>query len=347
MVARDIKGQERTQNFLLQALKNGCLASSLLFIGPSGVGKSLMAKFLAKCVNCLDNNDGACGRCSSCLKIENMNHLDVYWFEKDKDGIVKVNGQEINLPSESEEEKKSKAIKIKHVRFLEERTQVRPYEGKKKVFIISEAQNLTPEASNALLKTLEEPPADSLLILTTAHADQLFPTILSRCQKFFFPVLNPEALKEILIKDYKIEERIAHFLAYFSEGRIGKSIQFSQTDILKRKNFFLDNFLRAFSSHDYFDNNFFENKEGLNEGLEILLNWFRDILLLKIGWEVRQLVNSDRGRELQLLKDKYSFSDLQEILSDIILTLKLLQQNINAKISFFALRAKLCQNWYG
>jgi DNA polymerase III subunit delta' len=322
MIAPEIKGQEKTRDFLIQALKHGRLGNSLLFIGPAGVGKSLMANFLAKSVNCLDDNIICCNRCNSCQKIEARNHPDVHWIEKDD----------------------SNSIKIEQVRAIESSIHLRPYEGRKKVFVIVEAQDLTPEAANALLKNLEEPPADSLLILTTAHADQLFPTILSRCQKFFFPVLGQEALKEILVKDYKIEERLAHFLAYFSEGRIGRAIRFSQEDILKKKNDFLDNFLRGFSSRDYFDNNFFENRKGVNEGLEILLNWFRDILLLKMGWEARHLVNGDRVRELMSLKDKYSFSDLQEILSDIISTFKLLQQNIGAKISFFTLRAKLCQN---
>lgn len=321
---QEIKGQERTKDILLRTLKSGRLANTLLFVGPEGVGKSLMAKYLAKSVNCLNSDFEACGQCNSCLKIDKLNHPDVHWIEKDESG----------------------AIKIEQVRGIEKEIQLRPYEAKKKVFIIIEAQNLTPEASNALLKTLEEPPADSLLILTSAHADQLLPTILSRCQKFFFTAMGPEILKNILIKDYKLNERLSHFLAYFSQGRIGKAITFSQNDILKEKNGFIDNFTKSFTTPGYFDNNFFGDKPRIKEGLEILLDWYRDVLLLKLGSDASRLVNSDRQKELQILKGKYSLTDLLDILSDIMMTLKLLQQNINTKVSFFTLRARLCQGSY-
>ncbi|MDP3142846.1 MAG: DNA polymerase III subunit delta' [Candidatus Omnitrophota bacterium] len=320
-MATEIKGNESTQKILLDALKSKKLASTLLFVGPEGVGKSLMAKYLAKSVNCLESDFNCCNRCNSCAKIENLNHPDVHWITSDDSG----------------------SIKIEQVRGIEGRIQLRPYEAKKKVFIIVEAQDLTPEASNALLKTLEEPPQDSLIILTSAHADQLLPTILSRCQRFFFSGLRPDVLEGILTSDYKLDEKLAHFLAYFSEGRIGKAIRFSQTDILKQRDDFLHNFLNSFSSQQYFDNNFFEDKKRLTEGLGVLVNWFRDILISKIGLGHSYLVNKDRSGEISALKENYSLEDLQEILEDIILTRRLLQQNINAKISFSTLRAKICQ----
>ena len=257
---QEIKGQQKTKEILFRALESGRLTGSLLFVGPEGVGKGLMAKYLAQSVNCLNSDNGACGKCSSCLKIEKMSHLDVYCFEKDADGMVKVNGQEIHLSSDGQEGRKSSAIKIKHVRFLEERIQVRTYEGRKKVFIIIEAQHLTPEAGNALLKTLEEPPGDSLIILTSGHAEQLLPTILSRCQKVRFNPLGPEALEEILRKDYKFDEKLSHFLAYFSQGRLGKAIEFSRSDILREKNDFLDNFTNGAITNEYFFNNLFISK---------------------------------------------------------------------------------------
>jgi len=321
MKLEEIKGNARTKEILQEALKNGRLAGTLLFVGPGGVGKSLMAGYLAKSVNCLNSNFAACDNCNSCLRIEARNHPDVHWVEKDDSG----------------------SIKIDQVRQIEKEIQLKPYEGKKKVFIIIEAQDLTLEACNALLKTLEEPPSNSLLILTSAHADQLLPTVLSRCQKFFFTALGPEALKNVLMKDYKMEEKTSHFLAYFSQGRIGKAVAFSQTDILRRKNDFLNHFLHNFASQEYFDNNFFAQRQKIIEGLEILMDWFRDVLLLKIGLEAKHVVNADRLRDLEALRKRYSFDELQEIMGDIIFTIRLLQQNINVKIGFSALRAKICQ----
>lgn len=277
---------ERIKGLLLQALKKGKLASSLLFVGPQGSGKTLIAKYLAKSVNCLQSESGACGRCVSCEKIERSAHPDVHWLKGEEGGAIKIDG----------------------VRQMERQAQLRPYEGRQKVFIIVEASGMTIEAGNALLKTLEEPPKDTLIILTTAHADQLLPTILSRCQKFLFPALRPQELPE---------------------------------DILTRGNAFLDAFLNPAINDGYFGNDFFEDRGQLAERLDFLLGWFRDILLLKIGLGAQPLINRGRAGELEKMKFRYGIEELLDIMSDITSAFTLIQQNVNTKISFAVLRAKI------
>lgn len=276
----------KVKGLLLQAFKKGKLANSLLFAGPQGSGKTLIAKYLAKSVNCLEQEFGACDHCSSCEKIERSAHPDVHWLKGEEGGAIKIDG----------------------VRQMERDTQLRPYEGKKKVFIIVEASRFTIEAGNALLKTLEEPPADTLIILTTAHADQLLPTILSRCQKFLFPALRPQELP---------------------------------ADILMRGNAFLDACLNPAVNDGYFGNDFFEDRGQLVERLNFLLAWFRDILLLKIGLGPEHLINRGRKSDLERMKLRFRLEDLLDIMSDITSAFTLIQQNVNAKISFSVLRAKI------
>lgn len=279
-------GQEKVRGLLLQALKKGKLANSLLFAGPEGSGKTLLAKYLAQSVNCLEQESGACGRCVSCEKIEKSTHPDVHWMKGEDGGAIKIDG----------------------VRQMERQAQLRPYEGRQKVFVIVEASRLTIEAGNALLKTLEEPPKDTLIILTTAHADQLLPTILSRCQKFLFPAAGLPELP---------------------------------AEVIARGNAFLDAFLNPAINDGYFGNDLFEDREELTERLNFLLGWFRDILLLKMGLGAQPLINRGRASELERMKFHYGIEELLDIMSDITLAFTLIRQNVNTKISFAVLRAKI------
>ncbi|MBM3251728.1 MAG: DNA polymerase III subunit delta' [Candidatus Omnitrophica bacterium] len=318
MSFKKIIGQEKAINFLLQSIKNNKLASSYLFIGPEGVGKALVAQEFAKLLNCQKDNLDACDSCSSCLKIDNRNHPDIHWLEKNESGVIKIEdirqlGQEINL---------------------------KPYEAKKKVFIINEAHAMNAEASNALLKTLEEPPKDSILILTTNSAERMFSTIVSRCQKVFFSSINIEELKLILERDYHLKVSASHYLARFTEGRLGKSLSLKDIDILSEKNRIIDNFVSArHTSDDFFDLET-KDKQAIKYNLDILLNWFRDILLLKCGIEAGDLVNSDRSKELLNLEKQYNTDEILKTMEQILNTYTMLEYNLNPKIFLEFLKVK-------
>jgi DNA polymerase-3 subunit delta' len=318
MSLKRVIGQDKTIRFLIQSIKNNRLASSYLFIGPEGVGKALVAKEFAKLLNCQKDNLDACDICSSCLKIENRNHPDIHWVEKDDSGI----------------------IKIEQIRRLGQEISLKPYEAKKKVFIINEAHLMNAEASNALLKTLEEPPRDSILILATNSAERMFSTIVSRCQKVFFSSMAMDELKFILEKNYNLKVSASYYLSRFSEGRLGKSLSLKHLDILSEKNRIIDNFVSSrHTGDDYFDLES-KDKQAIKYNLDILLNWFRDILLLKYGIETEVLVNSDRSKELLNLEKKYTHEELLKILEQILYTYTMLEYNLNPKIFLEFLKVK-------
>ncbi len=175
----------------------------------------------------------------------------------------------------------SNGIKIEYIRQLQRDINLKPYEGKIKVFIIDNAHRLTPEASNSILKILEEPPKDSLIILISDKPVLLFKTIISRCKILKFLSLNRAKLQEIFKKDYGLDNNMAHFLAYFSEGRLGRALRLKDTDILKEKNRIIDKFV--LSRKPSLDNLSIQNKEEVRGYLNILATWFRDIYLIKIG----------------------------------------------------------------
>lgn len=320
MSFKDIKGQDKPIQILKSYLKSSTLAGAYLFIGEEGIGKHLVAKTLAKAINCLNEKDDSCDNCLSCLKIDKNEHPDVHFI-----GLANLD-----------------AIKIDSIRDLKKDASLKAYyKVKKKVFIINNAHNLTAEAANALLKILEEPPRDTLIILITAKPALLFKTIISRCKLIKFPPLKRTELKEILKRDYRLQDNLAHFLAYFSEGRIGKALRLKDSDILREKNRIIDEF--TIKSEPVFQSLSIQNKDNIHGWLNILASWFRDIYLIKIGLPHYQLINLDRRGELLRSMKRYTLFDLDDILKTISDSLLYLEQNVNIKLLLFNLRAQLCK----
>ena len=188
MSFNNVIGQERVKRALRQALENGRLAHAILLYGPEGVGKRAMAIELAKAVNCTRAKTDACDRCNSCHKISSLQHPDLKVVfpgpaqlpvEEEVSVLQKIaedNYQPVGFG-------KSVTIPIDKIRELRKQASYHPYEGKRKVAIVLGADQMRPEAANALLKILEEPPGTMLLILTATNPSSLLPTILSRCQR--------------------------------------------------------------------------------------------------------------------------------------------------------------------
>jgi len=300
-------------------LEQGRLQGGLLFTGPQGVGKKLIAQTLAKAVNCEQLQMDSCDRCVSCLKIDRNVHPDVRLIQSD----------------ESE-------IKIEDIRQLQREIFLRPYEARMKVFIINDAHRLTAEASGALLKTLEEPPANSLLILISDKPALLFKTIVSRCKRLKFRPLEQERLQEVLIKEHGLDLHRAHYLAYVSEGRLGRALRLKETDVLREKNAVIDNFL--FRRKAQFDDLSKEDRGRIKEDLNILATWFRDIYLVKIGMPQAAVIHEDRKSDLLKVMGRFSFSELHEIMNAITRSIFYLEHNINIKLLLYNLKAQV---WKG
>jgi DNA polymerase-3 subunit delta' len=320
MSFKDIKGQDKPIEILKNALRSSSIAGAYLFVGQEAIGKQLVALNFAKSINCLSENDLPCDICPACLKIDKRQHPDVHFI----------------APLDSD------AIKIEYIRDLKKDINLRPYEAKKKVFIINDAHNFTAEASNAILKILEEPPADSVIILITSKPALLFKTIVSRCQILKFYPLARARLKEILKKDYRLGDDPAHFLAYFSEGRIGNALRLKDADILREKNRIIDEFT-IFNRPNFLEDLSIRDRQNLRSYLNILAAWFRDIYLIKTGMPHAELINLDRKDKLLNFMSRYTWLDLDEILNSISDSLSYLEQNINIRLLLHNLKAELCR----
>jgi len=204
----EIVGQEHVVKTLTNAISNGMVSHAYLFSGPRGSGKTTIARLLAKAVNCENRKSGAfepCNKCNSCLEIMKGRSLDLI---------------EIDAASHRG---------IDEIRELRDGIQFIPTKSKYKVFIIDESHQLTKEASNALLKTLEEPPSHAIFVLATTEIHKMIPTIISRCQRFDFRKLTiPEIIKRLEFVCQKERAKVAEALPHLpeqSEGREMNGVQ--------------------------------------------------------------------------------------------------------------------------
>jgi len=217
MLLRNIIGHRRLTTLLARAIERESLPPTLLFAGPPGVGKWAVARATAQAVNCLDpvrlpNDDlaiDACGKCRACDRVARRVHVDVIALEPDERA----------------------SIKIDVVRDVLGRTSFRPFEGKRRVVLIREADTLEPQAQNSLLKSLEEPLRATIFILTTAVPGALLPTVRSRCMRLRFGRLTSAEVSAALVRDHDRSESEAREAAPLSDGSIGQALALADNDL--------------------------------------------------------------------------------------------------------------------
>jgi DNA polymerase-3 subunit delta' len=203
---RDIAGHRHLLDLIAGATARGSLPPSLIFAGPDGVGKRLAAIALAQFVNCLTRKNGdldSCGACAACTRIARGLHADVLVIEPGETGSIKVD----------------------QVRDAIDRAAYRPFEGRRRVVIVDEADAMLPEAQNALLKTLEEPPGASTFVLVTSRPDMLLPTVRSRCQRLRFGRLPAQEIADVLMRSHEYSPAEAHAAASAADGSIGLALE--------------------------------------------------------------------------------------------------------------------------
>lgn len=294
------------------------LAHAYLLVGPDGSGKIATALAAAKIVNCENLGESFCGQCSSCLKIDGGNHPDITFVDQ---------GEE-------------KSIKIHKVRELIQKIQLRPYEAQKKVVIIKDADLLTMEGANALLKTLEEPSASSLLLLTTANPERILGTIRSRCHVMTFYGLSKQKLSSQLKQDVRLSEREAQVISGFSEGCYGKALRLADGNFIDDKNGLIDKFL--FQGVDEATLKSMQADHQLTKKtLDILLFCIKDMLLVKAGAPQDHLANGDRAKDLTACAARFSLKQLKDALAEVVNTKKLLDAGLNVKVPLMLLKEKL------
>lgn len=317
MSFKDIVGQEKAVNILLKSLKEYNVSPSYIFIGSEGVGKKFTAIEFAKTINCLslNNNLESCNTCNTCNKINKQCCPDLKIVEPIKG-----------------------SIRIEQIRELRREIDLKPFENRKKIYIIDNAEKMTIEASNCLLKTIEEPPDYAILILICMNIDSILPTIISRCQLIKFRLIDSSKIRKILLKKIDLEESKAELVSRLARGSIGRAFKLiSDKEYFDRREKLLDYLTKILPGK--YDSNFFINIEKIltdisemDEILEIILLWYRDILVVKKLGDQKYIVNSDKVEALNEKSRVYSQKILIDILDYIEQIQEFIKKNINRRL---------------
>ena len=290
-----IVGQEQAVEKLKRTLENNQISHAYLFEGEKGLGKKDIALKLALALNCTGDDRKPCNKCNSCIKMAGGNHPDVKIIEKD--GIIRID----------------------EIRRIAGEMQLKPYEGRYKVYIICDADRMNIESQNALLKTLEEPPSYAVLILLTTRGDSLLPTVISRCQVIKLYPENPEVIKYYLIENKKIDERQAHMLAAFSGGIAGRAVELSDNpDFYYRREKIIEicNKLLTSSLFGVLEQIVFFEEQRLNieEILGLMINWYRDLLIYSETKNADFITNIDKKEEIDFQAAKIDPVKIRDII---------------------------------
>lgn len=312
MTFDSIIGHDRQKSILRRALENQRVAHAYLFEGPDGIGKRLVALALARALLC-ESGQG-CGDCHPCRKVDHNNHPDIHLL--DADGAT---------------------IKIDQVRALQKELSLKPLEGQYKICLIDGAEQFNPAAANALLKTLEEPQPNTVIILLCSRPDALLTTIKSRCQRLPFQRLPKQRLTEILANRLDLQETEAAVLAALSDGSFKKALGQNKELYLEKRRELLRALL-ALSSGSVIPlfklaDELAGNKDHLTEILEIFQAFFRDLLLLKHGRPESELVNLDMKETLYRQLDKQTTTALLQKLKALEAGRYYLQRNVNRQLA--------------
>jgi DNA polymerase-3 subunit delta' len=314
-----IIGQSRAVSLLQRSLERGAVAHAYLVVGPPHVGKMTLALNLAQALNCSGDNP-PCGQCDSCQKIASGKHADV---------------QVIGLENAAE-------IGIDQVRQVQHSSNLPPFEGKHKVFIIERAELLSIEAANCLLKTLEEPAAGVVFILLASRDSFLPSTVVSRCQRLELFPLPSSQVGEFLSQRWGVEGQRAQLLARLSHGCLGWAIAAASDErLLKQRAERLEGLLDIIGGDyvmrfDYVTRlvGWFGQSRGMvQEILDLWLDWWRDLLLVKLG-SGGTITNVDQEAVLVDMARGYRLEQIRAAINGIRATGEHLRQNANPRLAF-------------
>lgn len=288
----DIIGEDQIIDYFKQAITNQTVTHAYVLEGEEGSGKKSLAYAFAKMLQCEEGGVEPCGKCKSCLMADGMNHPDIITVTHESPRHFAVDELRSQLVSEMG---------------------VKPYQGRYKIFIVPDAEIMTNQAQNAILKTIEEPSEHGIIMLLTTNAGRFLPTIMSRCVKLTVKPVDPLHVYNYLKENYEtysdgtvISEEDFRFATAYAGGNIGKGIRAIEYDEFKKVK---DNALLALKNiHEweipdmvFSAKNAAEYKLQLMDYFDIMKLWFRDVLMLKVTKNINQLV----------LKDMYSYMNKQ------------------------------------
>ena len=312
----DILGNEQIIEHLQNAIRMGKVSHAYILNAPESSGKRLIAEAFAATLQCEEKGTEPCGMCHSCKQAVSHNHPDIIYVRHEKPNTISVDDIRVQINQD---------------------IAVKPYSSPYKIYIVDEAEKMNVQAQNALLKTIEEPPAYGVILLLTTNADAFLPTILSRCIRLDLKPVANDKLKDFLMKKCEVVDYQADICVDFSQGIVGKAIrlascaQFNEIkgaalQLVKRvKDIDLSEMIGAVKQVS-------EYKLDINDFFDIMMIWYRDVLLYKATADVNGLIFKDEVYEIKKQANTSSYHGIQLILEGLEKAKMRLDANVNFEL---------------
>ena len=287
---KDVVGHREVIQYLQNAVAENRVSQAYIVNGERGTGKKMLAKLFAMALLCEEHGPEPCNKCHSCVQAESNNHPDIIWVTHEKPGSIGVDDVRTQI---------NNTVAIK------------PYQGPYKVYIIPEADIMTVQAQNALLKTIEEPPQYAVFILLTENADVLLPTINSRCVMLKLRYIKDALIKKYLMERMEVPDYKAEVCAAFAQGNLGKAIKLAGSELVeavKRCTLYI---------------------VEINDYLDLIMVWYRDVLLYKATREIDKVVFKDQIDCMREQARRSSYEGIETILDSLDKAKARLKANVN------------------
>lgn len=324
----DIIGQEQIKEHLRNALSTGKVSHAYIINGEKSSGKEFIAKVFAMALQCEGEGEKPCQECSSCKKALSGNHPDIIRVTHEKPNTISVEDIRVQVNAD---------------------VAVKPYSSAHKVYLIGEAEKMTAQAQNALLKTLEEPPEYVVIILLTSNAGSLLPTILSRSV-----VLNMKPVRDDLVKRYlcgqlHVPDYQAEVCAAFARGNIGKAKALASSEDFEQIKAEALSLLKYIQDMDLNEivaavKKITEYKLEINDYLDICAIWYRDALLFKATNDVNHLIFREELQALRRTAQRSSYEGIENIIEALDTAKKRLDSNVNFELVMELLMLTIQEN---
>ena len=313
----NIIGHEEIIRHLQNAMKTGKVSHSYIFTGRPGSGKKLLATTYAMTLQCEAGGTEPCQKCDSCKKALGKNHPDIIMVNHEKPGTISI------------DEIREQVIHD---------VAIKPYSSPHKVYIIPDAEMMTVQAQNALLKTIEEPPEYAVIMLLTSNVDALLPTIQSRCVTINTKPISKEEIAGYLVSHLSMEREQAEIAAGFCQGNMGKAIRFANSkDFQEMK----EDTLHLLKNIEHMDiseivdsiRTFSQKKGMIDDYLDLMLLWYRDVLMFKVTKDDNLLLYRDKFHDISHQASVHTYESIETILQAIDKAKVRLGANVNFEVT--------------
>lgn len=309
----DIVGQEQLKEHLQNAIATNKVSHAYIINGERSAGKEFIARVFAMTLQCEKGETEPCGECHSCRQALGNNQPDIIYISHEKPNTIGVEDIRSQINGD---------IGIK------------PYSSPRKIYIINEGEKMTPQAQNALLKTLEEPPEYAVILILTTNVDALLPTVLSRCV-----VLNMKPVPDALVKKYLMEQLgvpdyKANICVAFARGNIGKAKMLASSEEFEKVKDEAITLVKNINDMETSEivkaiRKISEYKFDVNDYLDILMAWYRDVLFFKATKDVNSLVFKEEIQQIMKMSDRSTYEGIERIVNALQSAKKRLEANVN------------------